>query len=538
MAHPATRFRDLQPPALIDLRARKTSTGGAQAAQALAASLGSFSRTAFDVASSLSSIKGAKEGTEAGVAGTPEFRQGIRGMTAFGRAYNDSALRSYAIKTEIDLEENAARLETEAGTNPEAFGNAMVAIRDATLEEAPAETHALVTQIYNKRTAAGLARIQVALVNELRDEGVKLANEQISNLTEKVAFLRAQDTPEAHAEAEAEEAKLFILLDAVEADGTYSESEARVARKDARRGIIFETVIARFDNELEDTVFGDPIGFIEDLKEANRTAQTLTPDEEAELENILFAELRERNTLRAARNSEAIAEETARHKAGDREATASMLAGELTRRDLLEMVDSDDLLPSVGRTLLNELQASASTPPKSNPETLFRFETNLLSLTEEEISTERFLTWDDRSRLLLQRRDEEAGWKGTQVAKEAFDRIDRSLGIVRGTLSAKMLTEPEARARDIAFTQLYDVIDALPPEERQGAILEEAEKVVRVVVRQRAAADLIMWQQQLIRYQNRMGNPEDLEDRERRQYDTEIKRLENFIRESEQQSRN
>ena len=316
-----------------------------------------------------------------------------------------------------------------------------------------------------------------------------------------------------------------------------SESEARVARDDARRGIIFETVIARFDNELEDTVFGDPIGFIEDLKEANRTANTLTPDEEARLENMLFAELRERNTLRAARNSQVLAEETARHKAGDREATASMLAGDLTRRDLLEMVENDELLPSVGRTLLNELQASASTPPKSDPATLFRFSTNLLSLTEEEISTERSLTFEDRTALLLKRRSEEEGWKGTQVAREAFDRIDRSLGIIRGTLSAKLLSEEEARSRDRAFTQLYDVIDALPPEERQGAILEESEKVVRTVIRQKATSDLEKTQNMLIEYKQRIGDPEDMSDRERRQYDTEIKRLENLIRENEQKSR-
>ncbi len=533
MTHPATRFRDLEAPALIDLRQRTTPTGGSQAAESLARSLDDFSRTFTGTLSRIGKRKGAKEGA----AGDPEFRKGIRGMTAFGRAYNDSALRSYAIRSEIDMEEDAARLEAEAGTDPEAFGNAMIAIRDATLEEAPVETHALVTQIYNKRTSAGLARIQTALVNELRAEDVKLVNEQVSRLMERVSFLRAQDTPEAFVEAEAEEAKLFILLDAAEADAVLSESEARVARAEAKRGIIFETVIARFDNELEDTVFGDPIGFIEDLKEANRTANTLTPDEEAKLENMLLAELRERNTLRAARNSQVIAEETARHKAGDREATASMLARELTRRDLLEMVENDDLLPSVGRTLLNELQASASTPPKSDPKTLFRFSTNLLSLTEEEISTERSLTWEDRTELLLKRRAEEEGWKGTQVAKEAFDRIDRSLGIIRGTISAKLLSEDEARARDRAFTQLYDAIDALPPEERQGAILEESEKVIRTVIRQQAAFDVEKAQNALIEYQNRMGSPEELSGRERRQYDTEVNRLENLIRENEQKSR-
>ncbi len=533
---PATRFRELQGPTLIDLSARTTPSGGDKAALALAQSLSSFSRTSREIIAPI--IKrnltksGAAAGARAGEQGVPELKSTL---TAFGRAYNNAALRSYAIQSEIDLDENAARLEAEAGTDPEAFRQGMSAMLDGILEEAPPEARTLITELYSKRAGAGLARIQTALANELRQESLVLGSEQVSRLTEKVAFLRSQDTPEAHAESELEEGKLFLLLDALEADGTLSESEAREAREDARRGIIFETVISRFKNEVTD-VFGDPIGFIEDLKEANRTANTLTPEEEAKLENELLAELRERNALRAARNSQEIAEETARHEAGDRDATAGMLAGELTRTDLLQKVEDDELLPSVARTLLNELQSAASTPRRSDPETLFRFETNLLFLTEDEIRTEGSLTFDDRSKLILQRRKDEAGWKGTQVAKEAFDRIDRSLGIVRGTLSAKMLSEDEARQRDRAFTELYDVIDALPPEERQAAILEASERVIKTIVRANSKSEAEKAERALTEYQQQMGDPNDLSDRERRQYDVEIKRYENIIRENQQKS--
>lgn len=541
MATRAERFRDLEAPALIDLRARTTPSGGSQAAQALAQSLGAFSNTAFQVSSRLSTIRGTKEGAREGATGTPEFRKGIFGMTAFGRAYNDSALRSYAIKSEIDMEENAARLEAEAGTDPEAFGSAMVTIRDATLEEAPPETHSLITQIYNKRTAAGLARIQTALVAELRAEGKVLVVEQTDQLIERIALLRSQDTPEAFVAAEQEEAKLEILLDAAEADDVLSESEARVARKEAQRGIIFETVISRFKNELDDDVFGDPVGFIEDLKEVNRIADTLTPDEEARLEAELFAELREHNTLRSTRAAEAEAEATARFEAGDREATSALYRGELTNSDLIQMVEDQELEPSVSRTLFNMKKSAAAVPPKSDPETLFKFATNLLSVTEEEIRAEQSLTWADREKLTLQRREDEASWKGTQVAKEAFDRIDRALGIISGSIAAMLLSDSDARKRDTAFTKLYNVIDALPPEERQGAILEESEKVIRIITREQDAGKLERQRRMLTEYiaehESQYGSPGEYKGDLKETYEREIRRRENLIRELEAKTR-
>ena len=101
-----------------------------------------------------------------------------------------------------------------------------------------------------------------------------------------------------------------------------------------------------------------------------------------------------------------------------------------------------------------------------------------------------------------------------------------------------MLSEDDVRQRDRAFTQLYDVIDALPPEERQGAILEEAQKVIRNVIGSKAAEDVIKWQQRLVEYQQQMGDPGKLTEKGRQEYDVETRRLENLIRENEQKSQN
>lgn len=530
------RYRDLIAPSLVDVAARSTPTGASEAAERLSQSLLSFQRTTSDLGERLSSQAGTRAGEREGAAGAPKFRGNLRALSAYGRAYNDAAMRSYAIKAETDMEDTAARLETEAGTNPDTFREAMTEVRDSVLQEAPEQARTVVSQIYDRRTAQGLARIQSALVKELRDEDRTLVSEQMSRSSEKIAFLRSQDSPEAAAEAEEEQIKLQMLIDAAVGDGTLSESEGRVVRQQTEYGIISATVRQRFQNEINDP-YGDPVGFIEDLKEMNRTAEVLPPEEEVKLENELLAELRDRNALRSLRESQADAAAQARHEAGDRLATTGLLAGELTQRDLLQLTANDEITPAVARTLLNELQSAATRPAKSNQETLFHFKTNLLSYTEEEIASERGLTWEDRYKLILERRDEETGWKSTQDAKEAFDRIDRELDIVEGT-PLRLLSDAEKRARDRALTELYNRIDVLPPEERQGALMAASQEVIRDVIKNNASIKLERTISNLQVYKNSMGDPSNMDERTRRQYDVEVQRLERRIAELEQQVRN
>jgi hypothetical protein len=504
---------------------------------ALADSLASFSRTGFNIVAPIIERNVVKVGTEVGEAttGTPEFKSTL---TAYGRAYNNAALRSYAIRSEVDLEENAARVEVQAGTNPEAFRSAMDAIQKAVLAEAPAEARGILAEMYTKRTGEGLARIQVNLQNELRAEDRVLVNDQISRLTEKVSFLRAQDTPEAHAQSVLEEAKLYTLLDAAEADRTITESEARLARKASEVGIIRETVLARFNNELDDP-YGDPIGFIQDLKEANRTAETLSPEEEDKLANDLMAELSEHNSLAAAQEAQMIAEVNARYDAGDREATAALLSRELTQGGILERLRNDTIRPELARTLRNELQ-SPTAAEKSDPEVLYTVGVNLLEYTEEELATMPGLTWNDRRILTLKQRDEATGWKSKPRAKEAFDRIDRALGINPGVLRA-MLSDAEQRASDTARTQLYDLVEALPPEEREAAVIRLSDEVVRTVIKNNASIQLEIAREQrqrLIEKMKKAGGYEEYNSDEKKEHDRQMSFIDNAILELELKSQN
>jgi len=521
----AERFRDLVRPALIDVGARSTRSGGAEASLALADSLSSFSRVAGGVATTLSAQRGTQEGAQAGTTGVPDFKSGLRSLTAYGEAYNNSALRSYAIRVETDMVEQAARLEVEAGTNPEAFRDAMAERRKAILGEAPVEARSLIGEVYTQRMAEGLSRIQVKLATEIREQDKILGVEQANQFVENISFMRAQDTLEMYERARQEEMKLDLLLNSMEADGTMSEIEVDTLRKDMTRQTIVETAKAKFDKELLSPV-GDPIQFIEDLKEINKTADVLPPEEEDALVSELFGMLRERNSLRDARASAEDAAVEARFKVGDREMTTAVLARKATDRDLIEAMDDEKLTSARGLTLSNAIASRASAPPKSDPRTLTMYEINLLSKTEDEILLEDKLSWDDRGALVLERRDEAAGWKGSQRAREAVDRIKGALDIL-GDVPLRRLSEEELTALTRGKRQFYEEIDALPPKEREAAMLEVADKVVADIERVDDEIELAKAREKLAELKNK--NIEDFDQYDENTYNSSIARLENRI---------
>lgn len=529
----ATRYRDLEARSLIDVGKRSTPTGAVNASQALAESFSAWSRTAADVGSlavQFGAQKQADLGASEGIAGTPNMRKGLASLTKYGRAYNSAAIRGYAIKSDLDAGATAARLEVEAGTDPDRFQKTMDAARDAVLAAAPEEARSVLQEVYAKRTGEGLARIQGALATELREEDRTLIAENVAQQTERIAFLRSLNTPEAFAEAAEEEVKLQMLVDAAVNDGTMTAVEGIASHRGIKRDILMATVLERFKNELND-INGDPIAMLETVQDVVRQDQSLTPEEEAKLEESLFAELRDRNSLDSLRAAEARDAQEARYSEGDRAATEQLLSGDLTQRRLLTMIQADQLSPQTARTLLNELQSGSSATPKSDPRELFRVETNLMTTSEEDIVANQGLVWADRQRLILKRRDEAAGWKGTQAAREAFDRIDRALGIVPG-INSKLLSEEEARSRDEALTELYNVIDALPEEERQGAVIAEAEKVIGSRIRAAAGQEAEQIRSRLEFYK-RDKDPGRMNETQRAEYDRQVLLYENRIRELE-----
>lgn len=528
---PAQRYRDLQRASVLETGVVQQNAG--TAASRLAQTFKDFEVRSASKLADLSAQQGMREGTEAGQRGDPQLRTGLKSLTAYGRAYNNAALRSYLIKAEGDANQTAARLETEAANDPGKFNITFGKVRDEVLKTVEPSVRPALAEVFQRRLSDGLVRLEAGRANEVKAEQRSTTAEGINQIVDRLGRLRASDDPALMEQADEEEAKLNLLIDGAANDGTLSIIEAQALKVDAARSVVKATVSARFAREL-DNPYGDPVGFIEKLREANKKSEALPPEEEAKLMDGLLADLRERNALANIREQNTLDALKLRYAAGEKFATEQLLSGTLRQRDILRLTEGDYLDPSVARTLLNELTSPSL--PKSNQQELFSVETNLLRESEEDIRDNPGLTWADKSRLILKRREELAGWKGTQQAKEGADRIDRALGLVPG-INNKLLSDDEARRRDTALTEWYNVVDALPPEERQFKAIEIAEQVTERVIRSNARAEAERIRARMERMQTTYGDPSELSSSKRKEYEAELKRQQDLLRQAEQRAK-
>jgi hypothetical protein len=526
-----TRYRQLEGPAQIDTR--RFESGESQAAAALSETLSGFADTGFDIAGKISAKRGAAAGATAATE-NKGFKGTLSSLTAYGEAYNNAALRSYAIKAEADAEDQAARLEVEAGNDPEKFRATFGAAMRGSLKEAPQEARAVLQEVYSKRLNAGTQRLVRAQTVELREKARTDIAEGIARTTERVGNLRASNDEKDFFEADEEELKLGMLIDAAEADGTLSRVEALSVRQDSQRSIVKQTVAARFKQELENP-YGNPVKFIQKLKEANKQSEALPPAEEEKLVASLIADMQQSNGLEAAARAQSAAEIKARFDAGDKTATSLLLSGQLDRRTILEMVNSQDLEPSTARVLLNELQ-SADTAQNDDPRVAFKTRVNLLDYSEQDIATMKGLTYKTRADLIEKRRQEVNGWRGTQIAREAAARIDRALGIPEGGFLSGLLSPEQSEQRDRALSQWYDVVDALPPAERQAAVLRSAEEVISKIIRTNKASEAQKFRGKLEGLIKEFGDPARMNDEKRKRFEEKKKQLQDKIDLAEQEA--
>lgn len=511
-------------------------SGGAQKALALADAFKHFEKSGFAFVEPILAKQGQEAGAAAGMQdafgkkdanGNPildekgkpvkDFKRGLLQFNTYSKAYNNAALRSYTIHAQTDAETTAARLQVE-NPDPQAFIAKYAAARDAVIKEAPPEARESLNEMYTQRLSAGAQQLTMAQAVARREQGRTDVSEGVQMATDRIGQLMATNDPVKHALADEEQVKLNMMIDGAKNDGTLTAIEAEAVRKQSQRAITQETVTARFRNEL-DNPYGDPIGFIQRLKEVNKTSEALLPAEEEKLVNSLMSDLQEHNSLASAGRTAAAAAEKARLEAGDRQATADLLSGQLKRSTLLDMVRKQNLSPEVARTLLNELQTGD--PGVDDSKTAFDVKTNLLHYTEQDIASMPGLKWTTRGELLLKRREEAQGWKGTQSAREGENRIDRALGIVPGTMIQTLSDEVKTQ-RNQALTEWYNEVEKLPAAERQGAVINTAEDVIGRYIRKANSAKAQDLSDAKARYITRAGDPSTMGTEERKKYDARL----------------
>ncbi|MGH8235408.1 MAG: hypothetical protein ACREXP_00110 [Steroidobacteraceae bacterium] len=522
----AIRYRDLERPQLVDTT--QLETGNSEAAAALARSFKAFEGIAADLGGNMRAQQGQQAGAEQGAAGTPEFRAGLRAQTRYGQAYNNAAMRSYAIKTEADADDVGARLEVESQNDPEKFGHLFDTARDAALKEAPVEARGTLATIYGQRRGAGIARLRTAQATEARGRARADTQEGLERSIDKAAQLHGSDDPANYEAAVEEETKVGLMIDGAVNDGTFTASEGAALHKDSQRMLVAQTISQRFRRVL-DSAGGNPVDFIEKLRKENLTSEALSPKEEDALVTQLIGDLTEHNRLMAAGLRDNSAEMKARYEQGDRDATAELFAGTLTTSKLRQMVLDQRLDPGRATSLQNDM---ASGDKVDDSKEAFRVHTDLMNYSEDEIKANNKLSYATRDKFVQERRDLAAGWRSTQAAQEGKARIERALGIIPGTNRA-MLSDAENEALDQALTTWYNDIDALPANERQTNVIKIAEQRAGEFIRKNKSSQAQDTKRNKAAFIQRAGDPTKMSEEKLKQYNKSIANYDRLISEFE-----
>lgn len=296
----AERYRDLQRPSLLETGIVQSNAGSAAAR--LAQTFKQFEHQAYDKLGLLREQQGAEEGAVAGETDTPNLRTGVRAGTAYGRAYNNAATRSYAIKAESDADETASRIEEAAGSDPDKFRAVFGKVRDDLLKTAEPGLRPILSEMYERRLGAGIVRITEKRALEVKNEHRVVAKQGLQQAVDRIGRLRAEgdDTT-----ADVETRKLEELLASVQTDGTYTPAEVQLLRREAQVGVLAQQEAGAFVRELQNPN-GDPLKYIENLRAEYASSEALSADEENRVIDGLFAEWRQYTAVKTAQHAQAV----------------------------------------------------------------------------------------------------------------------------------------------------------------------------------------------------------------------------------------
>ncbi len=311
----AERYRDLQRPSMLETGIAQQNAGSAS--ERLAGVFKQFEQVADEYGGVLRAKQGEEEGAlegeekakadrkarEAGL--EPEgqlMKRGLRTITAYGRAYNNAALRSYTVQAEADADETAARIELQAANNPERFRELFGKVRDEVLKNAEPGLRSTLSEMYSRRLGAGVVRAIEGRAVEVKNENRVVTKQGVQQAVDRIGRLRSQGDK---VSAEQEEHKLALLVNAAEIDGTFTPAEAQILRREAQVGILAQHETGSFVQELNKPN-SDPLTFIENLRKEYAASDALSSDEENKVIDGLFEEWRQHSAILTVRRAEAV----------------------------------------------------------------------------------------------------------------------------------------------------------------------------------------------------------------------------------------
>lgn len=503
----APDYRQLQNPESV--RTDLPSSGAAERAAALANTFKEFGGIASEFGSKIYAQQGAIAGAAAGATGHPDYKEGLNRFSAYNQAFNNAATGAYAVQAEAQADDSAARLRVQANNDPATFATTYAAVRDAVLKTAPAQAVPMLTELYNKRLAAGLAAISGDQATEIRNTQRDTYNVGVQKQLTRVATLQGSDNPHDQLAAQDEQVKLSLLIDGGKNAGLYSAAEAEAMHISSARQItaqVFETqfnAVLSGDRKAADGNTGalGAVNLLDGFQKAH-IANSMNPDEptilsEPEYQKLYadgVTKLREYNLGIAAVKRDGKTAEEMKFEAGDNQYTSLFLQGKLTDRALDIAVRSGDLKPERA-TSLHQLMLNGPQAAKSDPNALFRLHTdpNFLDMTADDIAKYPGVNPIDGLKAVEEIDRRKNSWEGTQAAKQGKGSILAALKIPSGTPMAALSEEQRKAATDA--TQDYIArMNALEPAKRDGSALSVAQDVIKSENQKQAAAELQQWQ--------------------------------------------
>ena len=490
----APEYRQVQAPEQV--RTDLPDNGAAAHAAALGSLFKEFEGISGDVYTKASLGAGELAGAAAGATGSPQYKQGLARFTAYGRAFNNAATGAYAVQAEAQADDTAARLRVQANNNPGTFSATYSAVRDAVLKSAPPDAVPMLTDLYNKRLAAGLSAISGDQAQEQQKLQRSSYDEGVARLTSRVAILQGSDNPRDQAEAADEHVKLSLLIDGGKNTGLYSEAEAQAMHIGAMRTITAQVFQTQVDKELA-RPDGDVVTLLDNFRKAHEAnlkntseAPVLSEPEYQKLMGDATTKIREQNMLVAMNKREGKTAEQLRYEAADQQYTSMFYEGKLTIRAIDAGVRSGDLKPETSRTLYGLINGGGG-PAKSDPAAYARavHDPNFLDMTGDQIASLPGVSVSDKLALVKEQDRRTANWEGTQSVKQAKGAISAALKILPGTPSAA-LSDEQRRGLTDANQEFIQLMNKVDPAQRDSAATSVAQTVVQHAQQREAQADV------------------------------------------------
>jgi hypothetical protein len=488
-------YRQLQAPEQVNTSL--PDNGAAARAEALGSLFKEFEGISGNVYSKAQTQAGALAGAAEGATGHPQYREGLERFTAYSQAFNNAATGAYAIQAEAQANDAAARLRVQSNNNPDTFRTTFSAVRDSVLKVAPEMAKPMLTELYNKHLAEGLATVSGDQAAEQRQVSRQVYDVGVERQTSKVALLMGSANVQDQLAGRDEQVKLSLMIDGGLNSGLYSKAEAEAKHVMSMREITSQVFDTQVDRELA-TPDGAGIDRLLDnfraahlanLADKNATPILAEPEFQKLMQDAI-TKVREWRIEKELANSGAKTEQQLRWEAGDVHFTSQLFDGKLTHRALSAAVTNGDLKPETARSLGNALETATvnRTDPVVYAATISR--PDFLDLKADDLAHVAGVSTADKKNLMNEQARQKANWEGSQPVKDGKAVIAAGLKIPAGT-NPGLLSDDQKKAYANATNDYVARMQKVDPAQRAGQAIPVANAVVHDMQKSEAQSQIL-----------------------------------------------